>query len=69
MSKFTKVIQFDGKIDGPDIDDEHYLALKDGDRILVQLDAEKPETKEFLGFGMRSPLIATLYHGRDFSFF
>jgi hypothetical protein len=64
MSKSIKVLRYFDKIEGGQVfDEEQFRALKHGDMILVQLDGPQPEIRKFTGFGLRSPLIATLYRG------
>ena len=70
MSKSIKVLKYFGKIEvGQDLNEEQFRALKHGDMILVQLDGPQPEIRKFTGFGLRSPLIATLYRGYDYTYF
>lgn len=58
-----RVIESFGKLEGLTFDEEQYRGLRAGDSILVRLDGEQPEVREFTSFGLRSPLIATAYRG------
>lgn len=65
----TIVKVFDALDTEPGLPDEQYKALKNGDKILVQLDGAEPEVKTFRGFGLRTLLIATQYLGFDYDTF
>jgi hypothetical protein len=63
MGKAIKVIKDFQEVDGSEINEHQYLALKYGDKVLVQWEGKEPEVRIFTGFGLRSPLMATHYMG------
>ena len=50
------------------LDEEHFRALKFGDLVRVQLDGKEPEIRRFIGFGLRSPVMATQYLGFNYNY-
>ena len=66
--KDLHVVKGFAQTQGESLDEEKFRALKSGDLILVQLDRQEPEIGRFVGFGRRSPIIATYYLGYNYSY-
>jgi len=67
MEKAFKIVACFGAIDAqPLVTEEQYLALRRGDKVIVQLHGEQPEVREFFGYGLRRPLIATAFLGHNY---
>jgi hypothetical protein len=66
--KPLRIIKAFGEIHGEALDEERFRALKFGDLIRVQLDGKEPEIRRFIGFGLRSPVMATQYLGFDYTY-
>src|SRR3974390_1861113 len=66
--KDLHVVKGFAEIEGESLDEEKFRALKSGDLILVRSDRQEPEIRRFVGFGLRSPIIATRYFGYNYNY-
>jgi hypothetical protein len=63
-----RIIRAFGEIQGEALAEEHFRALKFGDLVRVQLDGKQPEIRRFIGFGLRSPVVATQFLGYNYKY-